>query len=62
MIDKGVRPANFYVLRNSDVPAALIEVGFLTNKTEAAKLADDSYREQLASGIFKGLVSYFLSN
>lgn len=61
MIDKGVRPANFYVLRNSDIPAALIEVGFLTNKAEAAKLADDSYREQLASGIFKGLVSYFLS-
>ncbi|MDR3561076.1 MAG: N-acetylmuramoyl-L-alanine amidase [Negativicutes bacterium] len=61
MVDKGVRPANFYVLRNSDIPAALIEVGFLTNKAEAARLADDKYQAQIAEGIFKGLLRYFLT-
>jgi N-acetylmuramoyl-L-alanine amidase len=61
MVDKGVRPANFYVLRNSDIPAALIETGFLTNKPEASRLADDSYQNQLAEGIMKGIISYFLS-
>lgn len=61
MVNKGVRPANFYVLRNSDIPAALIEMGFLTNQAEAARLADEGYQNQLAEGIFKGLVAYFLS-
>ncbi len=61
MVDKGVRPANFYVLRNSDIPAALIEMGFLTNAAEAARLADGSYQNQVAEGICKGLLGYFLS-
>jgi N-acetylmuramoyl-L-alanine amidase len=61
MVDKGVRPANFYVLRNSDIPAALIEMGFLTNQAEAARLADGSYQNQVAEGICKGLLGYFLS-
>ncbi|MDR3591820.1 MAG: N-acetylmuramoyl-L-alanine amidase, partial [Negativicutes bacterium] len=61
MVDKGVRPANCYVLRNSDVPAALIETGFLTNQTEAARLADAKYQNQIAEGICKGLLGYFLS-
>lgn len=61
MTDKGVRPANFYVLRNNDIPAALIETGFLTNKAEAARIADDTYQNQLAEGIMKGIMNYFLS-
>jgi N-acetylmuramoyl-L-alanine amidase len=61
MVDKGVRPANFYVLRNSDIPAALIEIGFLTNQAEAAHLAEGNYQSRVAEGICKGLLSYFLS-
>jgi N-acetylmuramoyl-L-alanine amidase len=61
VIDKGVRPANFYVLRNSDVPAILVEVGFLTNRNEALRLTDKSYQDQLAAGIAKGILRYFLS-
>ena len=61
VVDKGVRPANFYVLRNSDIPAALVEMGFLTNQAEAARLANDSYQNELAEGVLKGLLSYFLS-
>lgn len=60
-VNKGVRPANFYVLRNSDIPAVLVEVGFLTNRVEAARLADSSYQQEIAAGIFKGIVRYFLS-
>lgn len=60
-VNKGVRPANFYVLRQSDVPAVLVEMGFLTNGAENARLADPDYQEQLAAGIFKGIVSYFLA-
>ena len=58
-VDKGVRPANFHVLRENEVPAALIEMGFLTNPAEAARLADDGYQTRLADGISKGVVAYF---
>ncbi len=60
-VDKGVRPANFYVLRNSDIPAVLVETGFLSNRDEAARLADEGYRNEIANGIFKGIMRYFLS-
>lgn len=60
-VNKGVRPANFYVLRNSDIPAVLVEVGFLTNSAEAARLADSAYQQEIAAGIFKGIVRFFLS-
>jgi N-acetylmuramoyl-L-alanine amidase len=59
-VNKGVRPANFYVLRHSNMPAVLVEMGFLTNKAENANLADPEYQQQLASGIFKGIIRYFL--
>lgn len=60
-VNKGVRPANFYVLRNSDIPAVLVEVGFMSNRTECSRLADPAYQEEAASGIFKGIVRYFLA-
>lgn len=59
--DGGVRPANFYVLRNSLVPATLIEMGFLTNPSEASLLTDASYQDTIAEGIYKGIIQYFLS-
>jgi len=54
-VDGGVRPANFYVLRNSDIPAALLEMGFLTCQAEAAWLSEDDYQNHLADGICRGL-------
>lgn len=57
--DKGVSPATFYVLRNNSVPSILVEMGFVSNPQEAAKLKNDSYRESLAQGIFSGIVKYF---
>jgi N-acetylmuramoyl-L-alanine amidase len=60
-VNKGVRPANFYVLRNSDIPAVLVEVGFLTNREEAARLADSAYQQEIAAGICKGIMRYFLA-
>jgi N-acetylmuramoyl-L-alanine amidase len=60
--DNGIRPANFYVLIRNNVPAALIEMGFLTNPNEAARLVDDTYQNQLAESICSGVISYFNSN
>lgn len=57
--DKGTEKENFYVLRNNEVPAVLIEMGFITNENEAIKLNDDIYRNELVSGIYRGIVNYF---
>ncbi|NLV91147.1 MAG: N-acetylmuramoyl-L-alanine amidase [Firmicutes bacterium] len=57
--DLGVKYGNFYVLRNTNMPAALVEVGFLSNKQEAALLASPQYKEKVARGIYYGLERYF---
>jgi N-acetylmuramoyl-L-alanine amidase len=57
--DKGTEKENFYVLRNNKVPAVLVEMGFITNKSEAIKLNDDVYRKALVNGIYEGIVNYF---
>ena len=57
--DRGLKHARFVVLRNSAMPAALIECGFLSNAQEAQKLATPSYRETVALGIAQGILNYF---
>jgi N-acetylmuramoyl-L-alanine amidase len=61
-IDKGTSPATFHVLRNTSMPSTLVEMGFVSNKEEAAQLNSDSYRNKLAQGIFTGIVNYFNNN
>ena len=56
--DRGIRRARFGVIKNAPCPAALIEVGFLTNAFEAAKLIDRRYRQALASGIAEGILQF----
>ena len=57
--DRGLKHARFVVLRNSAMPAALVECGFLSNAQEAQKLATPSYRESVALGIAQGILNYF---
>ncbi|QDR80549.1 N-acetylmuramoyl-L-alanine amidase family protein [Sporomusa termitida] len=58
-VDKGTSSATFYVLRNTTMPSILVEMGFVSNAGEARKLQEDSYRNQMAQGIFNGAVQYF---
>lgn len=57
---RGVKTANFYVIKNNQVPAVLIEGGFLTNLKELQKIKNPQYLHRLAYGISKGLDRYFL--
>ena len=41
------------------VPVTIVEMGFMSNPEEDAKLATDSYQEQLAQGIADGIERYF---
>jgi N-acetylmuramoyl-L-alanine amidase len=56
--DRGIRRARFYVIRNARCPAALVECGFLSNPKEAAQITDAAYRDQLAEGLARGILTY----
>lgn len=57
-VDRGTSPQQFFVIANVRHPAVLVEGGFLTNKEDVAKLANNEYREQMALAISEGIVRY----
>lgn len=59
--DRGVKDGNLHVNRESKMPSALIEVGFIDNASDAAKLAQSSYKQQIAKGIVEGIIKYLTS-
>ncbi len=56
--DRGVKTAGFYVLRNTRMPAILVEGAFLSNPTEALLLADPAARQRIAEAIGRGIAAY----
>jgi N-acetylmuramoyl-L-alanine amidase len=56
--DLGVKKGPFYVLFLSNMPAVLVEVGFLTNRGEARRLRDAGYLQALAEQMAVGLDLY----
>lgn len=57
--DRGVKDSDFYVLRKNTVPAVLIEIGFLTNLTDLAKMKDETYQAKFAEELASGIDEYF---
>jgi N-acetylmuramoyl-L-alanine amidase len=53
--NRGVRRRGYYVLRKTNIPAVLVECGFLTNPTEGAYAQSASYRQKLADEIAAGI-------
>jgi len=59
-IDRGVKNnRNFMVLRDTNMPAALMEVGFMTNREDAARMATTEYQRVLAQAIYDGIVAAY---
>jgi N-acetylmuramoyl-L-alanine amidase len=56
--DRGVKQANFYVIRYTPMPAALVEVGFVTGAEDAARLASATWRSRIAQAIARGILQY----
>lgn len=54
----GVKPAGFSVLKGTQMPGVLIEVGFISNNNEECLLKNSYYRQQLADAIFQGTRNY----
>ena len=57
--DRGVKPGNLYVLNNTKIPAILLEIAFISNPYEEARLQNQTFRENAAAGIFRGIYAYF---
>lgn len=58
--DMGVRPANFFVVKNTTMPAALLEVGFVSNPQEEKLLGNGAFQQKMAQAIVAGLDQFFL--
>jgi len=56
--NRGVKTANFYVLRETKMPAILVEVAFINNPVEEELLKDQSFLNKAAIGIAKGLLEF----
>ena len=60
--DGGVREGPFWVLVGAQMPAVLIEVGFITHPTEGARLHSGKYQVAFARGLADGIERYFAKN
>ncbi len=59
--DAGVREGPFWVLVGAQMPAVLVEVGFITNPSEARRLVNKKYQKTLAKGLANGVERYFFN-
>jgi N-acetylmuramoyl-L-alanine amidase len=60
--DGGVKEAPFWVLVGAQMPAVLVELGYLTHEGDLEKLREDYYKALLAKGIMEGIENYFQNN
>lgn len=56
--DRGVTPLTFDILKENDMPAVVLQCGFLSNPDEEKKLIDPKFQEELAEGIAQGILSF----
>jgi len=55
LISRGTKTANFLVLRESDIPAVLVEVAYLSNVDEEARLRQPAFRQRVAEAVGRGV-------
>ena len=59
MYNRGAKDSNLYVCKNTNMPSILIENGFLTNPTEAAKVSTSEHQQKLAEIIANNINNIF---
>jgi N-acetylmuramoyl-L-alanine amidase len=58
MEDLGIRRARWMVLRHADMPAILLECGYMTDSQDARRIYSESQRKQMAQAIVDGILAY----
>ena len=57
--DRGVKTSSLVVLTHNTAPACPVEIGFMSNSEERAKITDPAYQQKLADAIAAGVDAYF---
>ncbi|WEG16598.1 N-acetylmuramoyl-L-alanine amidase [Alkalihalophilus pseudofirmus] len=57
--DRGVKTAGFQVIKQARMPSVLLELAFISNSQDAAKLKTNSFRQGSAEAILEGVVDYY---
>lgn len=57
--DRGIKDGGFYVIKNTKMPSVLVEIAFISNTSDAKKLASNTYRQKAADAIYKGIMNYY---
>jgi len=60
--DGGVREGPFWILVGAQMPAVLVEVGFITHPDEAKRLVNRTYQKRFVDGLANGIGQYFINN
>ncbi len=60
--DRGIIKSKFYVINHTDVPAVLVETGFLSNPDERAELVTEKRKDATAKAIAEGIIEYLKNN
>jgi N-acetylmuramoyl-L-alanine amidase len=58
LADRGIKTANFLVLREAGMPAVLVEVAYISNPDEEGRLRTPAFRQQLADAIVRGVLRF----
>jgi len=56
--NRGIRPEEWFVVRNAKMPSVLVEMGFVTNPDEALLLSDPAYLRKVGDGVYNGITSF----
>ncbi|MBQ3713785.1 MAG: N-acetylmuramoyl-L-alanine amidase, partial [Spirochaetia bacterium] len=55
---RGIKQESWFVVRNTKMPAILIEIGFVTNPKEGELLANTNYLQKISDGIYNGIKDF----
>ncbi|WP_110928480.1 N-acetylmuramoyl-L-alanine amidase [Bacillus massiliglaciei] len=59
LTNRGIKPGNFHVIRQNEIPAILVELGYISNPIEERTIASNTFQNKAATGIYNGLNEYF---
>ena len=55
-VNGGFYAGDFAIVKDTEIPSVLVEVGYFSNAQDSASLTDDAYRNLMAKGIAKGVI------
>jgi N-acetylmuramoyl-L-alanine amidase len=55
---RGIKAEEWFVVRNARMPSVLVELGFVTNETDALLMGDDAYLKKVSDALYKGISDF----